>query len=159
MGRAILEREAHCGIYVSATASGFAREIGEFAEGDTKAGRFVACTNGHVTTALRLLLVQERLDRAFDFRDGVNSGLILDQVARLKVALERIKTINRRVTDVRKGADGIDVEARALRIFISRLFPTRLSKETDRGFGPPSSRPNSRRPRSISDDTRAYVQP
>ncbi len=115
MMQAIAEREADCGIYVSATHSGLGRDIGDFAEGDTEVGRFVACTHGNLTTALRLLIAQARLDRASDPSVEVNTGLVLDQIARVRSALERIKTINRRATEIRRGADGVDEEARALR--------------------------------------------
>jgi hypothetical protein len=112
---AIRERDGDCGIYVSATRSGLGADIGDFAEGETEAGRFVACTHGNLPVALRLLIVQARLDRASDSSAEVNKGLLLDQIGRVRTALERIKTINRRATEVRSGADGIEEEARALR--------------------------------------------
>jgi hypothetical protein len=115
MAHAIHERETECGIYVSATGSGLACDIGEFAEGDTEAGRFVACTHEYLRFALRLLLIQARLDRESAAPSEVNKGLLLDQMGRVRTALDRIKTINRRVTEVRSGADGIEEEARALR--------------------------------------------
>ena len=115
MVEAIREREGDCGIYVSATRSGLGADIGDFAEGETEAGRFVACTHGNLPVALRLLIVQARLDRASDSSAEVNKGLLLDQIGRVRTALERIKTINRRVTEVRSGAEGIEEESRALR--------------------------------------------
>jgi hypothetical protein len=115
VAQAIRERESDCGIYVSATRSGLGADIGDFSEGETEAGRFVACTHDNIRLALRLLLIQARLDRESDASSEVNKGALLDQMGRVRTALERIKTINRRVTDVRTGADGIEEEARALR--------------------------------------------
>jgi len=115
MAQAIRERETHCGIYLSATRSGLASDIGDFAEGDTQAGRFVACTHDNIRVALRLLLILARLDRASDASSDINKGLLLAQVERVRTALERIRTINRHVTEVRSGAAGIEDEARALR--------------------------------------------
>jgi predicted nucleic acid-binding Zn-ribbon protein len=115
MVEAIREREADCGIYVSASRSGLGVDIGDFAEGQTEAGAFVACTHENLRIALRLLIVQARLDRASSDLAEINLGLLVDQIGRVRTALERIKTINRRATDVRSGADGIEEEARALR--------------------------------------------
>jgi len=115
MLQATKEREADCGIYVSATESGLGCDIGDFAEGHTEAGAFVACTHGNLAIALRLLIAQARLERASDPSAEINTGLVVDQIGRVRSAMERIKTINRRATEVRKGADGIDEEARALR--------------------------------------------
>jgi hypothetical protein len=113
--QAILEREADCGIYVSASRSGLGADIGDFAEGETEAGRFVACTHENLQIALRLLITQARLDRTSASSPEVNRGLLVDQMGRVRTALERIKTINRRASEVRNGADGIEEEARALR--------------------------------------------
>jgi hypothetical protein len=115
VAQAIRERSADSGIYVSATRSGLGIDVGDFAEGDTEAGRFVACTHNNIRLALRLLLIQARLDRGTEASSEVKKGLLLDQMGRVRSALERIKTINRRVTEVRSGADGIEEEARALR--------------------------------------------
>jgi hypothetical protein len=115
MAQAIRERGADCGIYVSATRSGLGADIGDFAEGETEAGRLVACTHDNIRHALRLLLIQARLDRENVASSEINKGVLLGQLSRVRTALERIKTINRRVTDVRSGADGIEEEARALR--------------------------------------------
>jgi hypothetical protein len=115
VAQAIHERETDCGIYVSATRSGLGCDIGDFAEGETDAGRFVACTHENLRLALRLLLIQARLDRESDASSEVNRGLLLDQMGRVRTALERIKTINRHATQVRSGASGIEEEARALR--------------------------------------------
>jgi hypothetical protein len=115
IAQAIRERETDSGINVSATRTGLGSDIGDFAEGETEVGRFVACTHENLRLALRLLLIQARLDRESSASSEVNKGLLLDQMARVRTALERIKTINRRVTEVRGGADGIEEEARALR--------------------------------------------
>jgi hypothetical protein len=115
MRAAMLEREGDCGIYLSATRSGLGADIGDFAEGGTEAGRFVACTHENLTVALRLLVVQARLDQAAKSASGIDQGMLFDQLARVRTALERIKTINRRVTEVRNAAGGIEDEARGLR--------------------------------------------
>jgi len=58
----IAQRNANAGIYVSRTLDGLsAREIGEWAEGVCDYGPWVACTQQHLTTAVRFLIVQRRL--------------------------------------------------------------------------------------------------
>jgi hypothetical protein len=45
----------------------------------------------------------------------VDSTTILQQVQRVRTSLERVKTMNRKVTDVRASANEIQTEAEALR--------------------------------------------
>jgi hypothetical protein len=74
MRKAMAERNATSAIYLSKTAAGLAVEVGEWADGTTDAGPFVAPTS-----------------------------------------LERAKTINRKVTDVRASANEIQTGTESLR--------------------------------------------
>ena len=112
---AMVERQADAAVYVSRSGDGLAKEIGEWAEGESERGPWVACTNDHLITAFRFLIVQERLKHLRASAPEVDAGSIMTQLQRIRTTLDRVKTINRRVTDVHNGADAIKAEAETLR--------------------------------------------
>ena len=112
---AMSERGANAGVYLSRTQDGLGKEIGEWAEGTCEYGRFVACTHGHLITALRFLIALEHVANLRAATPTVDVASIEAQIKRIRTALGRIKTINARVTDVKGGADAIQAEAEALR--------------------------------------------
>jgi len=115
LGKAMAERKATSGIYLSKTAAGLGAEVGEWADGTTDAGPFVACTHENLSIAIRWLIVQNRIAQANKSAVAVDSTTILQQVQRIRTSLERVKTVNRKVTDVRASANEIQTEAEALR--------------------------------------------
>lgn len=112
---AIAERSAKAAIYVSKTRAGLAKEVGEWAEGTAEAGRWVACTHDHLVTAVRFLVVQERLQQIRASAPSVDASSIEQQIQRIRTTLGRIKTINAKVTDVRSSAEEIQREAESVR--------------------------------------------
>jgi len=112
---AMAERHASAAIYLSRSSDGLAREIGEWAEGESERGPFIACTHEHVITALRFLIVQERLANLRAATSKVDLTSIEGQLNRVRTALDRIKTINRKVTEVCGSAENIRTEADSLR--------------------------------------------
>jgi len=115
LGKAMAERKATAAIYLSKTMAGLATEVGEWADGTTDVGPFVACTHENLSIAIRWLIVQNRLAQANKSAIAVDSTTILQQVQRIRTSLERVKTVNRKVTDVRASANEIQTEAEALR--------------------------------------------
>ena len=113
--KAMAERGAGAAVFVSCTSDGFAKEIGEWAEGECEHGRFVACTHDHLITAIRFLIVQERLAALRAASPEVDSSSIGGQIQRVRTSLARVTNINRKVTDVRSGVDAIQTEAEAIR--------------------------------------------
>jgi hypothetical protein len=109
------ERQATSAIYLSRTAAGLAAEIGEWAEGTTDVGPFVACTHENLFIALRWLIIQNRIAQADKSSVEADSAAILQQAQRIRTSLDRVKAINRKVTDVRTSAGEIQTEAEALR--------------------------------------------
>lgn len=109
------ERKANAAVYVSRSRDGLAKEIGEWAEGENELGPWVACTNEHLVTAIRFLIVQERLRQLGKSTPEVDAGSIMTQLQRIRTTLDRVKTINRRVTEVHNGADSIKAEAETFR--------------------------------------------
>jgi small-conductance mechanosensitive channel len=100
---------------LSKTAAGLANEIGDWAEGTTDYGPFVACTHENLLVALRWLVIQRRLSQAQDTSDEIDGAAIQQQAQRIRTSLDRVKTINRKVTDVRATANDIQTESEALR--------------------------------------------
>jgi len=112
---AMAKRKANAAIYLNRTRDGLAKEIGEWAEGTSEYGRWVACTHEHLRTALRLLIVLEHIAKVRSTTPTVDSTSIEAQVTRIRTALGRVKTINTKVTDVKGSADAIQSESEALR--------------------------------------------
>jgi hypothetical protein len=111
----LAERKATAAIYLSKTRAGLATEVGEWADGSTDAGPFVACRHENLPIAIRWLIVQSRITQANESSAAVDSATILQQVQCVRTSLERVKTMNRKVTDVRASANEIQTEAKALR--------------------------------------------
>jgi hypothetical protein len=113
--KAMAERKATSAIYLSKTVAGLAAEIGEWADGTTDFGPFVACSHENVSIAIRWLIIQNRISQVDKSTTAVDPTAILQQVQRIRTSLDRVKTMNRKVTDVRTSANEIQTEAEALR--------------------------------------------
>jgi gas vesicle protein len=115
MAKAMETRGATAAIYVSKTRDGLAQEIGEWAEGISGRGPWVACAHDNLLTAIRFLIVQERLSKLRETAAETDCASIEAQVQRMRTSLDRVKKISRRVGEVRTNADDIQQEAEALR--------------------------------------------
>jgi hypothetical protein len=109
------QRGANAGIYLSHTAAGLAREIGDWCEGVTALGPWIATTHNHLHTAVRFLIAQERLRVLRSESPQFDGTAIETQVQRIRTSMQRVKQIKRRITEIRGTADGIGTEAEALR--------------------------------------------
>ncbi|MBI4242422.1 MAG: hypothetical protein HY613_11970 [Candidatus Rokubacteria bacterium] len=112
---AMAERGAQAAIYLSRFRDGLAKEIGEWAEGALEKGPWVACTEDHLITALRMLIVQSKLAARRSESVALDTAFVLAQLQRIRTSLGRIKTINTKVTSVRTSADEIQQETELLR--------------------------------------------
>jgi len=115
LSTAMAERIANAAIYLSKTREGLAKEIGDWAEGESERGPFVATTHEHLITAVRFLIAERRLTALQSARPNIDSAAVQGQIERIRTALARVSTINRKVTDVRGFADTIQTEAEGLR--------------------------------------------
>lgn len=115
LARAITARKAQAGIYLSRTRDGLAKEVGDWAEGTCDSGQFVACTHEHLVTALRWLVVLARLQVLQAKASETDATSIQAQVRRIRTSLDRVKNINRKATEARGSAQGIQEEAELLR--------------------------------------------
>jgi hypothetical protein len=109
------ERSAHAAIYLSRGQEGLGREVSDWCEGECDSGSWIATTDPHLQTAIRFLVVLHRLRTLQSHRAELDSAAIENQIQRIRTALNRIKTINRKVTDVRSTAEEIGTEAGSLR--------------------------------------------
>jgi hypothetical protein len=115
MNRAMTERDAGLGIYLSRTVDGLAKEVGEWAEGAGERGPFVATTEQHLTTAIRFLFAQQRLAAARALKRQIDVQAVETHVARIRSALVGVKNINTNVTKGRGVLESIQLQAEALR--------------------------------------------
>jgi hypothetical protein len=115
LSKAMQVRQANAAIYLSRTTDGLAQELGEWAEGMSDRGPWIACTGPQLLTAVRFLIVQNRLARQRAHSVDIDSQSIEAQLQRVRTTLERVKKISRRVGEVRTGADEIQQEAENLR--------------------------------------------
>jgi hypothetical protein len=115
LAKAMSHRTAIAGIYVSRSPEGLAKEIGDWAEGACSCGRFVACTDEHIVAALRWLILQGRLQAMRASAPEFDAASVEIQIKRTRTALDRVKSINRKVTEVRGSAQDIQDEAECLR--------------------------------------------
>ena len=109
------ERGATYALYLSRNREGLGQELGEWAEGVCDRGPWVVCTDEHLRTAVRFLLVQWGIARKRAVAPTVDASAAQAQIERIRTALGRVKTINTKATAVRSGADEIQREAEALR--------------------------------------------
>jgi hypothetical protein len=112
----LAQRNADAGIYLSRTQDGLSlREIGEWAEGTSDRGPWVACTHQHLITAVRFLIVQRRLAALRIAAPEVDSASIEQQVKVIRTALGRIRIIKTKLTDLGACSGVINEQAEHLR--------------------------------------------
>lgn len=109
------ERSANAGIYLAKTSAGLSKGIGDWAEGQSEHGPWVATTHDHLHTAIRFLIAMKRLESLKREAPEVDASAIESLVERIRMSLKRITSINRNVGKVRTSADEIKTEADTLR--------------------------------------------
>lgn len=109
------ERSANAAIYLSKTQAGLAREIGDWSEGESELGPWVATTHDNLLTAVRFLAAMQRLRSLRSETPTFDAAMLENQIERVRTALKRIQTINRKVTCARESVDEIGTEAVAIR--------------------------------------------
>jgi hypothetical protein len=115
MARAMAERGANAGIYLSRSIDGLGNEIADWAEGECQDGPWVATTHELLCIAIRFLLVLRRLASLRASRPDLDAVAIEAQIRRIRTALGHVANINRKVTEVKGIAGDIQREAEALR--------------------------------------------
>lgn len=113
--KAMATRQANAAVFLSHDRAGLANEIGEWAEGVLERGAWVATTPEHLTTAVRFLIVKQRLDELRKSSAATDPETIIKQVERIRTTLKKITNINTNVTKIRDTANDISSEATGLR--------------------------------------------
>lgn len=113
--RVMQTRQCQAALWVGRSPEGFAREIGDWGEGELPEGPWVACTEEHLRTALRFLVVLLSLKSRQDGSTGLPADQLRDEMLRLRDGLNHLKNIRTKVTNARGLLDEIDENARDLR--------------------------------------------
>lgn len=115
LSQKMAERSANAGIYLSHTAAGLGREIGDWADGECDAGPWVATVPEHLQSAIRWLAVIVNLKARSAHDTKVDAAQVTGQLQRARTAIDRMKNIRRKANQVRDAADEINSEADAVR--------------------------------------------
>lgn len=110
LGRGLATRAGHFGIYLAKTQAGLGKEIGDWAEGRTALGPYIACTLNNLITALRFAVLQTRLQALQNARPEADLAAIQSEVDRARTALRRVRTIKTKAGDITREADDLNQE-------------------------------------------------
>ncbi len=122
--RAMPEREANAAIYLSHVRDGLAKEIDEWAEGQCERGPFVTTTHEHLATALRFLIVQQRLAALRASNPEIDLSVVEAQIGRIRTSLGRITNINGKVSSIISDVNDIRTEVETLRNEVQSALST-----------------------------------
>ncbi|WP_445636789.1 Restriction endonuclease type IV Mrr domain-containing protein [Nostoc sp. DSM 114161] len=111
---AMLRRSANSAIFLSYSREGLAQEIGDWAEGVSESGYWIATTHPFLIIAIRFLVIQQRLNKLRTFESEMDVAAVEQQIQQIRTALGRIRTIKKSLTEIGKGVSVIKVEAEAL---------------------------------------------
>jgi len=114
LSRAMRERNANAGIYLSKFPDGLAVEINGWREAEGDRGHSVATTFDHLVPALRFLLLLHRMDNLREYRISVDLPSIEQQLDRIRNGLKRVAIIKKHVTTTRGSVGKIQDEAEEL---------------------------------------------
>lgn len=117
--KAMQQRQANAGVYLSRTREGLANEVGDWQEGMVSSGPWVATTDPHLVTAVRFLNVFHNLRRLRETRPEVDASSISAQLGRIRTALTRLKNIHTKAGQIQGAVESIKDEIEALREEVS----------------------------------------
>jgi flagellin-like hook-associated protein FlgL len=118
VSKAMSFRSANAAIFLCRTSDGLAREIGEWAEGTCGQGYWVATTHNLLVTAIRFLIVQQRLEVLRATQPEIDASSVEAQIQRIRTALKRVTNINTHLGSLRKSSDAIASEVDSLKLEI-----------------------------------------
>ncbi len=111
---AMLRRSANSAIFLSYSREGLAQEIGDWAEGISESGYWIATTHPFLIIAIRFLVIQQRLNKLRTFESEMDVAAVEQQIQQIRTALGRIRTMKKTLTEVSKGIAVIKAEADAM---------------------------------------------
>ncbi|MBN3869267.1 hypothetical protein [Nostoc sp. JL33] len=113
--KAMTERQANAAIFLSRYREGLAQEIGEWAEGQSGQGPWVATTHEFLNTAIRFILIEQRLTALRAVQPEIDAIAVEDHVKRIHTTLKRITNINTHIKNLRQNTDAIATEVETLK--------------------------------------------
>ncbi|MBL1200950.1 MAG: hypothetical protein FWK04_18165 [Nostoc sp. GBBB01] len=111
---AMVRRSANSAIFLSYSREGLAQEIGDWAEGVSESGYWIATTHPFLIIAIRFLVIQQRLNKLRTFESEIDVAAVEQQIQQIRTALGRIRTMKKTLTEVSKGVAVIKAEADAM---------------------------------------------
>jgi hypothetical protein len=112
--QAMVRRSANSAIFLSYSREGLGQEIGDWAEGVTEGGYWIATTHPFLIIAIRFLIIQQRVNQLRTFHSKIDVSVVQQQLQQIRTALGRIRTIKKSLTEIGKGVTLIQAEADAL---------------------------------------------
>ncbi|MDZ8071057.1 MAG: hypothetical protein RMY64_36475, partial [Nostoc sp. DedQUE08] len=91
-----------------------AQEIGDWAEGVSESGYWIATTHPFLIIAIRFLVIQQRLNKLRTFESELDVTAVEQQIQQSRTALGRIRSIKKSLTEIGKSVAVIKAEADAL---------------------------------------------
>ncbi|MHC5723052.1 MAG: hypothetical protein ACYTXY_02655 [Nostoc sp.] len=113
--KAMTERQANAAIFLSHSREGLAQEIGEWAEGQSGQGGWVATTHEFLNTAIRFILIEQRLTALRAVQPEIDAIAVEDHIKRIHTTLKRITNINTHIKNLRQNTDAIATEVETLK--------------------------------------------
>lgn len=113
--RKMTERDANAGIYVCKTRKGLGKTLGDWVEGVNDRGPWIATTHDHLAAAIRMLLVQFRL-QALKANDADFDGAAVEaQIQQIRTSLNKVQQIRRRANSAKESMEFISEESLSLK--------------------------------------------
>lgn len=97
---AMRQRNGTAALYVGRTLAGFAKEIGEWADGRCQSGPFVACIDELLEVALRYVVALVRLDDLQQAHREIDAAAIQPYIAQIRTSVERTRSIKSKLTTI-----------------------------------------------------------
>jgi ElaB/YqjD/DUF883 family membrane-anchored ribosome-binding protein len=114
---AMRQRNGSAALYVGRTSAAFAKEIGDWIDGRSLSGPYVACVDGLLEAALRYVVALVRLDDSKQTGREIDAAAIHPHIAQVRTAVERTRSMKTKLTaidtatiDVRREIDTLRAE-------------------------------------------------
>lgn len=101
------QRSASSGIFVSNTQEGLAQEVGDWYEGTTEEGSWIATRPDYLIVAIRYLLSLELLQKRMNSEDKLDVDSISQKIGEVRLALKEVSAVKKHLTEIGKASDGI----------------------------------------------------
>lgn len=108
-------RSADAGILVSKTQEGFAKEIGDWGEGQIERGPWVTTTFENLTIAVMYILAKVKIERAKKSTKEFDATAVQAQLDRMQMSLKKVRNISDKSGSIISLADGIKDEAKSIK--------------------------------------------